>query len=742
MRARSDVSGDLSPQEPLDAAPPELFSVDAGELLRAIRARPWLIGICAILGAAAGGLNAWEKPRIYAAAAEIVIDPVLPKVLGDSFDVEDGGDRLGAQASFYNTQYQIIQSRKVYREAVARLGFVADEKFLADYGINPAADEDARIKAGEGVFRRIVLVAPDPKSRIVKLIVEDFDPDRAARIANAIADVYIDHSLKGRMETTTNAYEWLDAQSRDFGTKLEDAEKALADFKRSNTLVSVSLEDRKNMIGTGMTAFNDKLVEVRNRLIALRAEREVIQAAAARGREALLATPRVAASDSVRELRNSLVDLEKRRAELSSRYGEKHPNMQAVDAQVGRVDKLLTEEIQALVVSVDNEIAALDGTERSLRGAMDVEIKKAMDLNNLALEYAKLSREVAKHQKTFESLDKRRTETNLSGKLDSNFVSLHQAAEPNPRKIRPSTTLEAVIGGVLGLLLGLALVVGRVLLDNTIHTQAEVEERLRLAFLGLLPKIEQEAPKRGEEAAAARSRDLYIAHNPKSAVAECARSLRTNLMFLGAETDLKRILLTSAGPSEGKSTTAIALGTTMALAKKRVLVIDTDLRRPRLHKAFGVSSREGLTSVLVDECGLDQAIKSTEVVGLDVLPCGPLPPNPSELLHTERFERLLRQLDERYDRIVLDSPPVNAVTDASILSQLSNGTILVVKASKTSKEAARRAARQLADVRANVLGVVLNDVDLKQGTYYRDQYYQYYRSGYAYGSDAEGRAEV
>jgi capsular exopolysaccharide synthesis family protein len=217
-------------------------------------------------------------------------------------------------------------------------------------------------------------------------------------------------------------------------------------------------------------------------------------------------------------------------------------------------------------------------------------------------------------------------------------------------------------------------------------------------------------------------------------VAECARSIRTNLMFIDSadkEHQLRRILLTSPSPAEGKSMTAIILGTTMAHAGSRTLVIDTDLRRPRLHKTFGVSSEEGVTSVLLGTCSLTDAIKKTEVVGLDVLPCGPMPPNPAELLHTEDFKKMLDEAQQYYDRILLDSPPVNAVTDPIIISKLVDGTIVVVKSAKTTKEAARRAVRRLEDVNAKILGLVLNDVDFKDGGYYYNYYY--YKRGY--GSD-------
>jgi capsular exopolysaccharide synthesis family protein len=284
------------------------------------------------------------------------------------------------------------------------------------------------------------------------------------------------------------------------------------------------------------------------------------------------------------------------------------------------------------------------------------------------------------------------------------------------------------LGLLVGLLLGLVIAFGGVLLDNTVHNQEDIEQNLQLAFLGVLPKIRQSTEGDGDSV----DRDRYILENPKSAVAECARSIRTNLIFMGTERPLRRLLFTSARPAEGKTTSAIAMGITMAQAGSRVLLIDTDLRKPRLHKTFGVSAEVGLTSTLVEIEKLDEAIKSTQVVGLDVLPCGPLPPNPAELLHSERFVALLDTLSKRYDRLLLDSPPVGAVTDAAILSQTCDGTLLVVQSSKSPKETVRRAARQIQGVGANLVGVILNDFDIEAGSY-GYHHYHYYR--YSYGVD-------
>ena len=717
-----------------------LFAVDPSEILFAIRRRLWLIILSAALVGAAVAAGTMRQPKVYAAVARVLLDPVLPKVLGSDIDVDDMAEHARRERVFTNTQYSIMVSRSVFRNVIQRLKLDEDAGLLADYDIRLPAGE-ARTKAVEELLAVQIKVEPEFQSRIVKLLVEDFDPNRAARIANGVAQAYIDQTLEGRIATTRNASKWLDERVDEFGTRLEESERALYEFHKRNMLVSVSLEDRKNMTTATLMKINDDLLETRSALLKLKAERDVLASLRTNADLDLESLPRVAKNPIIVELKTSIAELRRKRAELSSHYGVRHPNMVSVQKQLDEANESLQREIGLALGTLDNEIAQLAGTEKGLHGGMLAQKNKAMDLNNLALEYAKLNRDVGTNEQTYRSLLKRQTETDLAGRLKSNFVRWLETAEPMPAPIRPSVPMNTALGLVLGLVLGLAIAVGGVLLDSTVHTQADIEERLRLPFLGVVPSIPLDAiaPVEGKPVSNA-GRDLFIFRNPKSSVAECARSVRTNLLFMGTEKPLKRLLLTSAGPAEGKSTTVVGLGTTMAQAGNKVLIVDTDLRKPRLHKTFGVSGEEGLTSVMLGTATLDQAIKKSEVVGLDILPCGPHPPNPSELLHSDLFKNLLPSLDERYDQILFDSPPVNAVTDAAILSQGTDGTIIVVKASKTDKAAVRRASRQLMDVNANILGVVLNDVDFEDGGYYRHHYYYYYyyRNKYAYGaSDAD-----
>ncbi len=710
------------------------WNIELREILYSVRRRKWIVLLSTVVVAAAAALGTLRLPKIYRATAQILIEPALPKVLDDTMTVDDFSSQVRAETLFYNTQHKVLLSRAVMQDAIARMGLESDEGFLKAYGLADATD-DTRVNDILAVLGQITSVSSERNSRVADLVVEDRDADRAARIANNIAQAYIDYTLSRRLESNRSASKWLDQRANEFATKLEEAERALYEFKRDNMLVSVSLQDRENITAAGMATLNEKLLENRTKLIELRARKEILKRQSESGD--IQSAPSISRSPVIEKLKSSLLELDKTRAELATRYGARHPKMVAVENQTARTQAHLKREIALIAETLDNDIAGLKNAQRHLEGAMGNEKDRVMHLNNLALEYSKLTRDFGTTQTIYQSLLKRQVEADLAGSLKTNFASWLETAEPVHAPVRPSMVKNLALGIMAGLALGMLIAIASVLLDNTVRSQEDVEHLLRIPFLGVLPAIGSPGQEKGRlegKSGASQDRDLYIIRNPKSSAAECARSIRTNLLFLGTDKPLKRLLFTSAGPVEGKTTTVTALGITMAQAGNRVLIVDSDLRRPRLHRTFGVSGEKGLTNVLVETATLDQAIKSTEVMGLDLLPCGPMPPNPAELLHSERFARLLRDLDARYDRVLLDSPPVGAVTDAAILSQSTDGTVFVIQASGTPKDAARRAARLLRDVEANILGCVLNNVNFaKDG--YGGHYHYYYYHRYGYGAD-------
>jgi capsular exopolysaccharide synthesis family protein len=313
-------------------------------------------------------------------------------------------------------------------------------------------------------------------------------------------------------------------------------------------------------------------------------------------------------------------------------------------------------------------------------------------------------------------------ETGLSGSMRLNNVTVLDAAKPVMSPSKPKVQQILLISALMGLLLGFGLAFGLEFLDNTVTNQEHIEQGLGTTFLGILPSIGDKVPE---------NRDLVVAEQPKSAVAECCRAIRANLMFMSPERPLKSILITSSGPRDGKTTTAASLAITMAKSGNRVLLLDADMRRPRVHSAFRVPNGKGLSSLILGEGRLEDTVKSSGVENLFLLTCGPIPPNPADLLHTHAFVALIKEMANKFDRVIIDSPPVGAVSDALVISTHVDGTVLVMKSGVTTKDMAKRTVRSLRDVNARIFGAVLNDIDLedRQG----GGYYYYAKYGYYYG---------
>jgi capsular exopolysaccharide synthesis family protein len=284
--------------------------------------------------------------------------------------------------------------------------------------------------------------------------------------------------------------------------------------------------------------------------------------------------------------------------------------------------------------------------------------------------------------------------------------------------VSPRPVRNLALAVLLGLASGVGLAFLLETLDTSVTTREQVEERLGLPFLGIIPRVGKDDPRP----------EMAVVDAPTSSTAECLRTIRTNLLFMSPDKPLRTILVTSSGPGEGKTTTTASLAATMAGGGSKVLLVDADMRRPRVHKVFGLENARGLSSLILGEGTLADTVVPAQIDGLDVLPCGPIPPNPTELLHTEAFQRLLEEMAKRYERIVIDSPPAGVVADAIVISTLVDGTLMVLKGGQTSRDAAERTVKGLRAVNARLFGAVLNDLDLEDQRY--GQYYYYYRSGY------------
>jgi len=702
-------------------------AIDLRAYWRVIVRRRWVIASVFAAAVILTLLVTLRQTKIYAATATLIIDLNAPRVLNnkDVQEVVDSGTGgYWYSKEYYETQYKVITSRAVAQRVIDKLQLARDLRFL---GLDSIKDEKKVEEALAKVDPALVLgdrvkVLPVKDSRVVRIEVEDRDRTWAATIANAVAEAYITDNLSVRSSMTQGASAWLETQLADLETKLSKSADDLFKFKQANDIVATSWEDRQGMVSQRLVAVNDALTRARVQKAWLESRNEQIVGLAdalANGDPAAEAFALLNQSRTVQELKIRYFDARVECADMKARYLDDHPKLTACEAKAREARDGLAREVRTILDGARREYQEAVQTERKLSQLFAETKTDAFGLNQHEKAYLELKRTHDNNQRLYEMVLQRLKETGVTGMMQMSNVRILDRAEPpeGPASPRPSRNLALAV--LLGLVGGVGLAFLLETLDASITTREQVEERLGLPFLGIIPRI---------EAAKDQTPELAVVSAPTSAAAECLRSIRTNLLFMSPERPLKTILVTSSGPGEGKTTTAAALAATMAGGGSRVLLVDADMRRPRVHKVFGLEGRTGLSSLIVGDGTLAQAVVTTGIPNLDVLPCGPVPPNPAELLHTTAFAILLREMIGSYDRVLIDSPPAGVVADAIVISTQVDGTLMVLKAGKTSRDAAGRTARSLQNVKARMFGAVLNDLDLEDQRY--AQYYYYYRSGY------------
>lgn len=705
-------------------------------LLHVVR-RGWLwLVLFALVGGCISAFYSLGQTKIYSASTTIQIDPHPPSPLGsDIQSVEEiGAGMFWDTQQYYRTQYEILRSRKLAADTVKRLGLQNDVTFILNKSPGSELPPDApqpSTDAAQGAVQSRLSVNAIKDSRLVEVSFTDADPARAERILRTLVELYIDNNVDTVLTSTENAAEWLNVQLTKLRTELDDRETALHEYKRSNQLLSVSINDQNGLLREEITHVGNALTHVRTEIESLAARREQLSKLESVD-AAHLPSAEFLNSGVITSLRGQIVNAKSEREELV-RAG-RGPNHPLVLGNQGLIDELTT----ALHAEVANIRAALDAELETKRreeaGLMRLQGRattRALDLNALGLEYRRLERARENTEKLYSVVLERTKESDITRFMRFNNIRVLDEAESSGAPVYPRTPVNVAFGIVVGLGAGFLLALGRTYFDRTFHGPTEVEETLKTPILAVLPKTihngNRDAKRPRSRRRAGASNELLVHEKPASNIAEAARALRTNLTLSAPDKPLKKLLVTSGGPYEGKTTVACWIATTLAQTGKSVLLMDCDLRKPRMHKVFERTNESGLTAVLLEPEMLDKLDLRTQVPNLSLLVAGPSVPNPAELLHSERFAKFLGLLEKKYDCIVLDSPPVAAVTDATILSTLVDGTLLVVRAHATYRELAKQAIRMLRDVSNTTLGVVLNATDLDRGGYgnYRYQYYYY-----------------
>lgn len=730
--------------------------IDLRDYLRVIQKRKWTIITFFAIIVITVTIHAFTATPIYEATTRLIIDKENPNVV--SIQEVMAIDASGTD--YYQTQYKIIESRTVAREAIKRLhlegseeffpkpkdGFISSLKRSAQEAITFWKDSIASLlrtgdiatsKILEGYEQESSLVSdfidrlkvsPIRNSRLVDVNFQAKDSVLATKIVNTLADAYIDQNLEIKLRAAQDAVRWLHNRIDDERKMVEKAEQALLRYKEKHGIVTDFSSDVENITAQKLAQLNTKVVEEESKRVE--AETRYKQAMALASTPDMLdSIPEVLNNELIRQIKSMEVELYKRMSELSKKYGQKHPQMLAIESELKTLKKRKTQEVNQVVNSLGNEYRVALAKENSLKAALAKQKKESLELNQKAIEYGVLRREAESARQMYELLFKRFKETSLTEDMRTGNIRIIDRAEVPKYPVKPKKKLNILLAIIVGLVTGIGLAFFFDYLDNTIKIPEDVKQHLKIPYLGPTPLFETES--KGNPSGNP-DLELVTLNSPKSTASESYRGIRTSILFSSAESAPQTILITSAGPREGKTITAANLAVTMAQAGSKVIILDCDMRRPKVHKVFGMARDCGISSLLVGSSGIQEAIIHTKIPNLDIIPCGPIPPNPSEILGSARMTALLNVLRKQYNHILIDSPPSTAVTDAVVLSKSVDGVILVIRAGDTAREIVKNGIAQLGDVGAHILGAVLNGVNMGRDSYYYYQYYYYY-----YGEDEE-----
>lgn len=558
-----------------------------------------------------------------------------------------------------------------------------------------------------------IIISPITNSRIVNIGFKSSNPKLAARIANTVAEAYIDYIFEMKMNSSRHKLKWLTAKSQEEKNKLKKSEKALQRYMKNNDIIT--LENRIAIIPARLAEFGSQHIKAETR----RKELEALYlkvSSSGDDIEYIESIPVIASRPGIILLRNEINNAEQNILELSKKYGKKHPVKIAAVEELEVLKKRRKDELRRAIKAIETEYDLARTNEANLEGLLARTKREVLDVNEKFIQYGALLRDVETNKQLYYAIIKNIKERDIVEEMQTVDVWVVEKAEIPKKPIMPQKGYNVLVGLILGLVGGIGMAFFVEYLDNTVKTPDELEAKLEMPVLGMVSFIK---PKERIEG--------IVNKEPRSIVSENYKSIRTALLLSSGDTPPKNILISSASPREGKTVTAINLAETIAQSEYSVLLVDSDLRKPRVHKIYGIDNSKGLSTYLAGVSELE-ILQPESQSNLRILPSGPIPPNPSELLTSNRLNEMLRAVSGMFDFTIWDSPPLMSVTDGLMLSKRLDGTVLVSWAGRTTYDELRRAIKSLEDIQSVITGIIINAVDLRKSHYYDYKYYNYYYS--------------
>jgi capsular exopolysaccharide synthesis family protein len=665
---------------------------------------------------------------IYRASLTLQIERTSAKIVDfkDVNPVESSQER-----DFYQTQYELLKSRSLAERVIDQLNLMNNpffsgkkepglfENFSALAGNKKNEEQDSLENQKQGAtnhFLRYLTIEPIRNSRLVKVHFDSTDPKLSAQVANMIAEAFITLNLERRMDSSSYAKTFLQEHLQQTKSKLEDSERQLVDFSRQEAIINV--DDKQTAVSQRFMELNSALGKAIQERVDAESQFKQIQGSKSQ------ALGKILDSTLIQNLKQSKAKLESDYREGLQIYKPAYPKMQQLEGQIAEIQSKIDSEVANVVTAIKSTYEAARYKESVVQAQLDASKQELLDLQGRSIQYTILKRETDTNRQLYDGLLQRLKEVSVAGGVDTNNVSVVDNAEVPNGKFKPSLSLNAMIAAFLGLFGGIGLAFLFEQLDDTIKQPEDIERLLGISILGVVPLIRDSGKEQDERRVALA---LAAVDDPRSAFSEAYRSVRTALQFSTADGAPKVLMVTSPSAGEGKSTSALSLAIHFSQAGKRVLLVDADLRNPSLHRTLEMDNNQGLTNVLAGEANAYAVTKPTTIPNLFIMPTGPLPPNPAELLSGAKMLALLNLATEKFDHVIIDGPPVLGLADALVLGNLAEATILVVEAGATRRGYAQGAIKRLRSSHTHLLGGILVKLDSNSNSYgYHQNYYYYY----------------
>lgn len=724
----------------LAAIHPALSTQDSilREYLRVLIKRKWIVLGTLMLVFGAVLIATLRTTPIYDAVGSIAInkpDPMLQSLR----------DATNSGADYYDptdldTEVRILRSDLLALQVIKQLnldrlpefgGHGAPSSGSLELTTDALEPDSIRANALLGSFKGSLRVMLEPNTRVINIHYRSPNKQLAARVVNAMANTYIEQNFKTRFESTMQASDWLSRQLVDLQMKVETSQEKLVKYQKDHQILGI--DDKQNITTAKLDELNKELTVAESE----RMQKESVYRLAETGDTETAAAVSAGSTQDKSSENTSLLleklqeqkgDLKLQIAQFSTQFGPAYPKLAQLNNQVQEIDAQIQNEMKKVAGRLRGDYLASQQRENMLHAALEGQKQQANKLNESAIEYSLLKRDFETNRTLYEGLLQKLKEAGVTAGLRSNNIRQVDIARTPADPTEPNIPRNLGFAFVLGLTSGIGLAFLLEGVDNTVRTPEQAQAISGLPSLGMIPlgsKTNSDISSRQLSVAASKEAvELVTISRPQSQMSESYRALRTSLLLTSVGAPPKIILITSALPQEGKTTTSINTATVLAQKGTRVLLIDADLRRPSIHKTLGMGPRAGLSNVLTGGTTLQQATaRSSSLPNLFVLPAGTPPPNPAELLASAQMFDILAELREQYDHIIVDTPPTLSVTDAVVLSTRADAVVLVIRSGQTTKPALRRARDILAQVNARVAGVLMNAVNLNSPDYY--YYYEY-----------------